>query len=241
MPTASIEPELLVQLVREAPYTAPYLRETIEWIERSARADPYGMDAVRRAVEDYAAGETPGAGELTERLADARHALALIRRDHYAVLAAGDAPPMIEVARRAQVLRLAVAAGRARVSAGADGVVTVAAPPGRVIYWPVETGEAHRIMLAARRSREAARQRATAVRDLLSRHVRMAEWSIPEPEGVAVEATGGRVHVTWWPADPIHTPSPWVEGGERELCEALLLHHGYAVHLATDGSIEVLR
>lgn len=218
-----------VSVTAEAGEVEPERVETW-WQETRLR-----FDAVNTGTEHVVA----LVDDVTERLADARHALTLIRRDHYAVLAAGDAPPMIEVARRAQVLRLAVAAGRARVSAGADGAVTVAAPPGRVIYRPVEAGEAHRIMLAARRSRDAARQRAAAVRDLLSRHVRMAEWSVSEPEGVAVEATGGRVHVTWWPADPIQTPSPWVEGGERELCEALLLHHGYAVRLATDGAIEV--
>lgn len=240
MPTATIEPELLVQLVRGAPYAAPYLRETIDWIERSAQSDPDGMSAAQRLVEDYAAGAGPGARELAERLADARHALAVVRQDHYAVLAAGQAPPAIGVTRRAHVLRVAVAAGRARVSAGTDGAVTVATPPGRVTYRPVEAEEAHRIRITARRSQEAAQKRAAAVRDLLSRHVRMADWSAPEPEGVTVETTGGRVSVTWWSADPIAPVSPWVQGGERELCEALLQHRGYAVRLASDGAVEVL-
>ncbi|MGW4890758.1 hypothetical protein ACWEQL_00590 [Kitasatospora sp. NPDC004240] len=244
MPVAIGHAELLIQLLREARYSAPYVRETIDWIERTAQAGP-GSDAgsagaVVRSIEDYATGVGPGAEEIAQRLVDVRHALALVDHDHYAMVSTVAQTGGEEAVRRVQVLRLAVAAGHARVSSTVGGAVTVATALEQAVFRPVDAGEAHRLWVAARRLREAVRQHAIAVQDLLGRHVRMADWADAQPEWVTVEAKGAQVSVSWWSSNVQAPLGPWVEGGVRDLCRALLEHHGHSVRSAADGALEVL-
>ena len=237
----------LLQLLRQAPYSAPYLLQTIDWIERSvhATADRLPHDGLEGVVlerlEAYAGSGQPGAQELTERLADARHALALVLHDQYVGLAAGQPLSAGQIARRQDVLKLAVAVGRTRACSGLGGAVVITSPSGGMVFQPVEAHEAHRIRTAARQVREQAQRRITEVRRLLADHVRMADWSDPHTAGVTVDSNGGGVIVSWWDSASSLRPNPWIEGGVRQLCHALLAHHGYTVTLARDEALEVTK
>ncbi|MBV9024501.1 MAG: hypothetical protein JO362_12095 [Streptomycetaceae bacterium] len=234
----------LLHLLRQAPYCAPYLLQTIDWIERSvhttAGRPPHGglEDTVLDRLEEYAASGQPGARELTERLTDARHALALVRHDHYVTLSAGQTLNTGQIAHRTHVLKLAVAVGRTRVCSGPDGTVVITRPSGSTAFQPVDAQEAHRIRTAAQQRREHIQQRITDIRQLLATHVRMAHWTAPQTAGVTVGSSGGAVTVSWWASAPWLGPGPWIEGGVRQLCHALLAHHGYTVTLTPDEALE---
>ncbi|MCM2430919.1 hypothetical protein [Streptomyces sp. RKAG337] len=239
----------LLSLLRGAPFSAPYLGETIDWIRRSVRHEveqaPFPLDLedeTLRRLEAYAGGTEPGAAELAQRLADVRHAVATVRHEHYTALVIGQSSrsPAARVSRGSDVLKLATAVGRARVTAGPTGAIVIAAGhSGSTVFRPITSESAHRLRNAARERKEESVRRAVAIRQLLAKHVRMADWSDPSTAGVVVDSPDETVSVSWWDSEPIGGPGPWDEGGVRPLCLALLSGRGYTVTLAADGSLSV--
>lgn len=96
VPESETDANTLLDLLTNAPFSVPYLGQTVDWIHRSVQQDaelrhlPLGVaaEALQR-LNAYAAGSGPGAGELAQRLADARHAVTAVRHDHYIGMAIG--------------------------------------------------------------------------------------------------------------------------------------------------------
>ncbi|MFJ5068423.1 hypothetical protein ACIQC7_18710 [Kitasatospora sp. NPDC088556] len=239
----------LLSLLRSAPFTAPYLGETIDWIRRSVQQEadrargPLDVDTeVLRRLDAYAAGRGLGAAELGRRLAGARHALEAVRHDHYLRLTIGQSATgsTAQASRRAELLKLATAVGSSRVAAGPTGVIVItSAGSGSTVFRPVSPEVAHRLKGVARERKEATVRRSAAIRDLLAQHVRMADWSDPQTVGVVVDGSDATVTVSWWESHVTGGPSLWAEGGVRSLCAALLADRGYTAALACDGTLHI--
>lgn len=248
--------EELFALVVARPFRAPYLPQVIDWICRSAEAEcergGTGLregvaEEVVRRLDAYAASSGPGRTELADRLTDARHAQAVVRAQRYRALAVGHAgpvrrqrPPLAGAALR----RLAVTAGKARVLHGEqDTVVILGGPTGSMVFHPISALETQQLTQSLRESTPAGRQLAGDVERVLDRHVRMAGGDELADSGVAVEARGSEVIVSWQePAglpESGRRPNPWEEGGLRSLCEALLIDHGYKTTVAPGGELAV--
>lgn len=199
---SEVDTSNLLSLLRSAPFSAPYLGETIDWIRRSVRQEvdrarsPLDVEAeALRRVEAYAAGRGLGAAELGRRLADARHALEAVRHDHYLRLTVGQGAGggTAQVSRRAELLKLATAVGSARVAVGPTGAVVITSVgSGSTVFRPVSPEVAHRMRGVARGRKEATVRRSAAVRELLAQHVRMADWSDPWTVGVVVDGSARR-------------------------------------------------
>lgn len=248
--------EELLALAVARPFHAPYLPQVIDWICRSAEAECEhagpGLRAgvaegVVRRLDAYAASTGPGRTELASRLADARHAQAVVRAEHYRALAVGhdgpargQRPPLTG----ADLRGLAVAAGKAHVLHGEqDTVVILGGPVGSMVFHPISDQETQRLTQSLREGTAAARQLAGDVQRMLARHVRMADGYEPAASGVAVGAHGPEVSVSWQaPAglpESGQRPDPWEEGGVRSLCEALLIHYGYKPAAAQGGALTI--
>ncbi|WP_030230642.1 hypothetical protein [Streptomyces sp. NRRL S-350] len=239
----------LLSLLRSAPFSAPYLGETIDRIRRSMQKEAeqargsfdVDVEALRR-LDAYVTGLGPGAAELGRRLSDARHALEAVRHDHYLWLTVGQGASggTAQVSRRAELLKLATAVGSSRVAAGPTGAIVITSVgSGSTVFRPVSPEVAHQLRGAARERKEATVRRTTAIRDLLAQHVRMVDWSDPQAVGVVVDGSDTTVTVSWWESHVAGGPNLWTEGGVRLLCTALLADRGYTVTLAGDGTLRI--
>lgn len=246
---SEIDANSLLSLLRSAPFSAPYLGETIDWIRRSVQQEAehgrgsldVDTEALRR-LDAYATDLGPGAAELGRRLSDARHALEAVRHDHYLRLMVGQGASggTAQVSRRAELLKLATAVGSSRVAAGPTGAIVITSVgSGSTVFRPVSPEVAHQLRGVAREHKEATVRRSAAVRALLAQHVRMADWSDPQTVGVVVDSSDTTVTVSWWESHVTGGPSLWVEGGVRLLCAALLSDRGYTVTLAFDGALHI--
>ncbi|MGP3690795.1 hypothetical protein ACTVZO_40015 [Streptomyces sp. IBSNAI002] len=249
VPESETDANTLLDLLTNAPFSVPYLGQTVDWIHRSVQQDaelrhlPLGVaaEALQR-LNAYAAGSGSGAGELAQRLADARHAVTAVRHDHYIGMAIGqgDSSGAARIHRGAEVRKVAAAVGRSRVVAGPTGTVVVTGrTSGNMAFRPVSPELAHQVKIAAREREGEAVRRSRAVRRVLAQHVRMVDWSEPATVGVVVDSRHETVSVSWWESQTIDGSSLWIEGGVRLLCTAVLSDQGYAVTLAPNGTLHV--
>jgi hypothetical protein len=150
-PTSEADAHILVGLLRSAPFSAPYLGETLDWIQRECHGAP---EPTLREVEAYSAGRSRGCAELAERLADARHAMSAVWHHYYLGMAIGrgSTGTSNRVFRGADVRKLATGVGRFHVVAGPTGVVVITtAASGSTVFRPVGPELAHRVKRAFRR------------------------------------------------------------------------------------------
>lgn len=241
----------LLDLLRSAPSSALRLSEIIDGTRRSVHQEveqhlgsfdaDIDAETVRR-LDAYAKGPGPGAADLGHRLSDVRHALKAVQHDLYLRLTVGqrDDDGTAQVSRRSDLLKLATAVGSSRVATGPTGAVVITFTGSRrTVFLPVASDVAHQLRVAAKKQKEATERRAEDIRGLLAQHVRMADWSDPQAIGVAIGCDETAATVSWWESHVTVGPSPWVEGGVRALCAALLTNRCYVVALANDGTLRV--
>ncbi|MFM9462835.1 hypothetical protein ACKI1K_08265 [Streptomyces scabiei] len=237
-----------LELLKGAPFSAPYAGQVIDWLIRDSSAQPTVQAAdltpAARAVATlwrYAASRDPGAGEISQRMSDVTHALTLIRDDHYAA----DHGPRsahrgVRPLRGRDVRKLCVAVGHSRSLAG----------PGRavVIVHHSHDHTVYRPLGALVRSGPPCRSREKLGREvlaILAPHVRLADRRSCEGSGVLVESRREAVTVAWWSPDPASESGyghaePWSSGGLRSLCSTLLRSEGMTIS-QSDGALLVSR
>ncbi|WP_424892357.1 hypothetical protein [Streptomyces sp. XH2] len=220
--------QLELRLLRRVSFTAAYLPQVIDFVVRDVTGSEFQHPSdheaaqIHRRLVQYAAHHQPGAHELARTMLDVRHAVNLVRHEHYRATAVpGEDPDTVVSAT--QVLELAVAAGRERVLRAQGGALVVTEGESRsTVYRPVPEAEARAVQVAARSTKEEAVRLHGRVVEVLSPHVVMADWSRDEGYGVAVDVVGETVSVRWWPAALPETRALWEQGGIRQLCQALL-------------------
>ncbi|RLU82035.1 hypothetical protein CTZ27_31255 [Streptomyces griseocarneus] len=220
--------QLELRLLRRVSFTAAYLPQVIDFVVRDVTGSEFTHPSdheaaqIHRRLVQYAAQHQPGALELARTMLDVRHAVDLVRHEHYRATAVPREERDIVVSA-ARVLELAVAAGRERALPAQGGALVVAEDESRsTVYRPVSEEEAREVQVAARSTKEEAVRLHGRVVDVLAPHVLMADWSRDEGYGVAVDVAGETVSVQWWPAALPETRALWEQGGIRQLCEALL-------------------
>lgn len=235
-----------LELLKGAPFSAPYAGQVIDWLIRDSSAQPTEQAAdltpAARAVATlwrYAAGRDPGAGEISQRMSDVTHALTLIQDDHYAA----DHGPRsahrgVRPLRGRDVRKLCVAVGHSRSLEGPGrAVVIVHHPHDHTVYRPL--GALVRSGPPCRSQEELGRE----VLAILGPHVRLADRRSCEGSGVLVESRREAVTVAWWSPDPASESGyghaePWSSGGLRSLCSTLLRSEGMTIS-QSDGALLV--
>jgi hypothetical protein len=237
-----------LELLKGAPFSAPYAGQVIDWLIRDSSAQPTLGEAdlapAARAVATlwrYAAGSDLASGEISQRMSDVTHSLALIRDDHYA---ADNGPRStrrgVRPVRGRDVRKLCVAVGHSRSLAGPGrAIVIVHHPHGHTVYRPLSA------LVPSGAPGQSQEKLGRDVLAILAPHVRLADRRSCEGSGVLVESRREAVQVTWWSPDTasetgLGHAEPWSAGGLRSLCSTLLRSEGMTIS-QPDGALLVSR
>ncbi|MFD4609951.1 hypothetical protein ACFWOT_17995 [Streptomyces sp. NPDC058440] len=218
-----------LRLLRRRSFSAGYLAQVIDLavreVVRSQFDEPDEREAalVHQRLTRYAANGRPGSAELARAMLDVKHALDLVRHGHYRASAVPESGLDTAVSAE-QLLELVAEAGRDRVLAAQGGalVVLVEDEEASTVFRPVSTAQAKALRQATRSAKEEAIRLHEGAVEVLSPHVRMADWSKDDGYGVAVDVVRDEVSVHWWPAAVPESLALWEKGGIRQLCAALL-------------------
>ncbi|MGD1220645.1 hypothetical protein AB9Q10_19695 [Streptomyces krungchingensis] len=218
-----------LRLLRRRSFSAGYLAQVIDLavreVVRSQFDEPDEREAalVHQQLTRYAANGRPGSAELARAMLDVKHALDLVQHGHYRASAVPESGLDTAVSAE-QLLELVAEVGRARVLAAQGGALVVLAEDeeASTVYRPVSAAQAKALRQAARSVKEEAIRLHEGAVEVLSPHVRMADWSKDDGYGVAVDVVRDEVSVQWWPAAVPESQALWEQGGIRQLCVALL-------------------
>lgn len=218
-----------LRLLRRRSFNAGYLAQVIDLavreVVRSQFDEPDEREAalVHQQLTHYAANRRPGSAELARAILDVKHALNLVRHEHYRASAVPESGLDTTVSAE-QLLELVAEAGRDCALAAQGGALVVLAEDeeASTVYRPVSAAQAKALRQAARSAKEEAIRLHEGAVEVLSPHVRMADWSKDDGYGVAVDVVRDEVSVQWWPAAVPESLALWEQGGIRQLCVALL-------------------
>lgn len=220
---------LTLRLLRRRSFSAGYLVQVIDLAVREVVSSQFDEPDEREAglvhqrLTRYAANGRPGSAELARAMLDVKHALDLVRHDHYRASAVPERGLDTTVAAD-QLLELVAEAGRDRALAAQGGALVVLAEEeeASTVYRPVSAAQAKSLRQEARSVKEEAIRLHEGAVEALRPHVRMADWSRDDGYGVAVDVVRDAVSVQWWPAAVPESLALWEQGGIRQLCMALL-------------------
>ncbi|MFD8417237.1 hypothetical protein ACFV2Q_36785 [Streptomyces sp. NPDC059650] len=226
---ASSSKQTALRLLRRRSFSAGYLVQVIDLavreVVRSQFDEPDEREAalVHQQLTRYAANGRPGSAELARAMLDIKHALDLVRHEHYRASAVPESGLDTAVSAE-QLFELAAEAGRDRVLAAQAGALVVLAKDDQAstVYRPVPATQAKALRQVARSAKEEAIRLHEGAVEVLRPHVRMADWSKDDGYGVAVDVVRDEVSVQWWPAAVPESMPLWEQGGIRQLCGALL-------------------
>ncbi|MFI6689274.1 hypothetical protein [Streptomyces sp. NPDC050485] len=221
--------QLALRLLRRRPFSAGYLTQVIDLavreVVRSQFDEPDEREAaqVHQRLAYYAANGQPGSTELARAMLDVRHALGLVRHEHYRASTVPESGLDTTVSAE-RLLELVAEAGQDRVLAAQGGALVVITEDDHAstVYRPVSAAQANALRRAARSAKEESIRLYEGAIELLRPHVRMADWSKDDGYGVALDVVRDGVSVQWWPAGLPETRALWEQGGIRQLCVALL-------------------
>jgi len=146
-------------------------------------------EQIHRQLARCTAHGQPRANELARTMLDIRHAVDLVRHERVGVVSA------------AQLLQLAVTAGRERALRAQGAALIIADAEGHsTVYRPISEAEARDVRIAARKAKEGAIRLYKQVMGTLAPHAVMADWGREDGYGVAVDVIRETVSVQWWPA-----------------------------------------
>ncbi|KOV54697.1 hypothetical protein ADL00_29580 [Streptomyces sp. AS58] len=218
-----------LRLLRRRSFSAGYLPQVIDLavreVVRSQFDEPDEREAalVHQRLARYAANGRPGSAQLARAMLDVKHALNLVRHEHYRASAVPEGGLDTTVSAE-QLLELVAEAGRDRVLAAQGGALVVLAEDeeASTVYRPVSAAQAKALRQAARSAKEEAIRLYEGAVEVLRPHVRLADWSRDDGYGVAVDVIRDEVSVQWWSAALPEFLALWEQGGVRQLCAALL-------------------
>ncbi|MET9103823.1 hypothetical protein [Streptomyces antibioticus] len=218
-----------LRLLRRRSFSAGYLAQVIDLAVREVLANQFDEPDEREAalvhqrLTRYAANGRPGSAELARAMLDVKHALDLVRNGHYRASAVPESR-LDTVVSAEQLLELVAEVGRDRVLAAQGGALVILAEDegASTVYRPVSAAQAKALRQASRSAKEEAIRLHEGAVEVLSPHVRMADWSKDDGYGVAVDVVRDGVSVQWWPAAVPESLALWEQGGIRHLCAALL-------------------